>query len=1680
MWRLTVGEMTGRTVYKGQSIQFLGTIRAQVSAVFVEGRKVQSAFFGPNTRPIFRSESARYVLFIQMAREMWDFDAESSGEIVFNKVVNGFLPALFKKWLALKVRHLVTIILFARVEYDAGLATELAGTAVDSHYYTGVQPSGSRLPYKDFYRVVVSEMASIEWTTILYQLKKEFNYFRRDISLHHQTAMAAAVPAAEDAATRHPSTSRIRAQSSAAMYGNILEAINLASSQFAHDYIDRDLTRTGISVVVITPGPGVFEVEYDALRRTTDALVGNGIGIDLICIPKMPLHSVPLFKYRNPLYDPGRRHQLQLDIPPNEDGTPRQSAPIIGSFLSRTEYLSSKKPEGNAPRVDFNPDVDMMTSEEWHYALPQWLHVSYWTGSSEEALSYQGLALAVSSQDEFTIRCRMYDLQMRSILEMNEIEILPLYEDRVFQRVMSEHGYTAKPRQVDSDNYPVVDIVRAPDMLTDHVIGFHKFAPEKAAKAGEKYPWKELIEFDVSRARLPKLRKVLEPANQINNIEDRDKADDGSVFGAFVSEKRGSLSFHPAPGPVSLPTSKIVDDGRTGTAALDSRLSPTRAIPRFMRQISLGQRGFGIATPKAAVAAQHVNAEGSPAALSKNLVSGGTPSLMLSQRPVSPATTSSVSASLVAAERSRSAEGAQNTSPLPIAIKSSQAAAESGARLQAGSLFPPPMARSFRPQNETEVVSLSSAMKAHEAQKLHDAKLQARDAVRPKMAQLADLSPWLTVLNPSNPDKTRPDVVSFHSRWQHVFPRPFETSVMKWKSLCCPAAVPLTTEYFPTKAQLDTEYERKPYSIIQNLDDEVREDAKSREDLLRELVSLRFSHGFQVVIGPRISEAFGHTTLRIADLFSKENIAEDGMSIFMSIGNTIHQLTCVGEAEVEVTIYLRRSTEPQQHLDGHVALYRPAIRTLLDSQYVSREIDIVTPKPEQNWSFIDSYIAGHTDELTENLRFWRARFVLIPMEARHQSWPRSVAGDSPEEIRLEGIRKLAQTWQKNRYIPPSERKYHSAGPRKRKAINDLGIVFKTEDPSVVIAAELESLPLLENLDASARKGQLIVNKERFKKSTLNLAALAEAIQQPVENGGVQMRNRRWHIRLHYNCFIGSDMTTWLLENFEDIESREEAEALGKMLTAPEGDERKDKDKDEGKKEKEKRLFVHVEHRHPFRDGQYFYRIVEEYAKPVPPGWFNTRRRADVSVPSTPLSENMPRDTSRPGLSRPTSIHEATSQVSGTGTPTQPLGSGQRPRVVLSKVIKYDVDQRKRSYRPERINLHYDRLHNPDNCYHIRIDWMNVTARLIEDAIRMWSKEAAQYGLRLVEVPIAEACTITEVNPFRQPLRIKLATPPPLQQPAVFFDQTSFSAQPQPGRHYYQKAILRKFDFVLDIEAASNFPPDVDVTYSWGKPDYKYSQYIHRSGHLLAEITDDGDFLLLANKLFNNRAVVMHPPPNSRFGEQQGPPVSGPLDRATRMMSSSAYSNYGIIEPTPISSPMLKPSAAGMPPPTHSSPAVRPGQPDYMGANPQGEPTSGTGPGTGIGGGGASGGAGTFVTNRSSPSLEPEAIKDELVAFCSNAAILEAFYKETLERGTQALSSSPPATGAAAEQNDSDVLEGNIPALGLPPGVLGGTNSGANSGTPRSGAGSGVPAMVGSFLRRGSVQYEGLSPGQSTR
>ncbi|KAI0971421.1 vacuolar membrane-associated protein iml-1 [Xylaria arbuscula] len=1632
MWKLAVADLADRTVYKGQVIYFLGTIKATITTVFVDGRKVQSAFFGRQTHPIFRSESARYMLFIQMAREMWEFDSDGSGEIMFYKVVNGFLPALFKKWTMLQVKHLVSIVLFARVEYDTGLTTDLANTALHDTYYTGFQASGNKRPYKDFYRVVVSEISSGEWTKILDQLKKEFNVFRRDINIHHRAAMSNAIEIPEDPATKGASISKIKAEPSAAMYGNFLEAIGLASSTYASDYIDRDLLRTGISIVLISPGPGVFEVEYESLRRTTEALVGNGIGIDLICIPNLPLHSVPLFRYRNPHFISANQRS-QPRVLRSHDSTPKQATPLASSYSTIHESMSGIKVNDSSSRSEATGSTS--ATDEWAFALPQWLHVSYWTGKSEEALAFHGATLSAvnhslssNSQDEFAIRCRLYDLQMRSVIETNEIETPYLSSDPRFSIPMSKpYNESSHPR-----NRRGLD-------LCEPVYGFQKFTPGKLTKPGETSLWKQLQSFDESRSRLPP-RGQPSTSTGYRELEEHTKKqliEDTGLFGTSIGDKR--ISGPPIVLSSSVASSQAESEGiqssvasrRDSTASAQPKYIPARA-PKLMRHISLGHRGFGIAASKAASAElkmEHVNAYQSNG---KSVVKTPSSSSLAPMTPTQSASRTisrppAVSALTPSYEHRRfhldeQIQGLGPISPTrPIQIRAPSSSIDQISTLKSGPIVPHSVHRDDRDTKYSDV------LREEDQKKLYNSKLRAGGVpeLPSTLSPTTAMAPWLVVLNPSNPDASRVNDSILFSRWQHVFPIPSEMKVMKWKSLSCPAAVPLTTEHFPSQSQFNTEYQRQPYNISQELDEEVGEEQASRAEFLQDLVSARFAHGFQVIIGPSVAKAFDQKAVRIADIFSIDKTVGDGTCIFMGIGNTIHQLSCVNGTEVEVNIFVRKPTESLMQLGHTLSLYKPAIRTMFDKTYESLDIDIMTPKSERNWNYIDSYLAGHTDEMTENLRYWRARFVLIPMFPRTSSIPQVKNEDDVEEIRLEGIKKLAQIWQRHRHLSSVERHFQSVGTKKRDP-NPLDIIYKTEDASVVIAAEMETLPLFENAEGIHRKG-LVSNKERFSKSNFNVAALAEAIQQPIEAGGIRMQTRRWHFRLHYHCFIGSDMTTWLLDNFEDLESREEAVELGNTLMVYDDDKSRDKDK-EAKKERERGIFVHVEKRHNFRDGQYFYQIASDYAKLHPPGWFN--RKKDVSVPSTPAMENLSVNSPRPfqpNVSRPGSIDDERSQTSGLATPivgpANTAGS-RRPKVVLSKMMKYDIDPRKKSFRPERINLYYDRLHNPDNCFHIRLEWMNVTTKLIEDALRNWGIIAGQHGLRLVEVPITEACRINEINAFRRPYRLKLAIPPPTQHPTSYYNPGSFSPQPQADKYFFHKALLKKFDYVLDYEAASNFPSNVDVSYSWGKPDYKYSQYIHRSGAHLVQIADDGDFLLVANRLYTNRVAATLPTQPQARNEST---LSWPIG------ANNPYANYRTIESAPVASPMTRPVLFG-------STSLRPTHPE---ASPV-RSVSGLKPGG--------------VTTTAFPV--PEALKDILVNFCTDERSLDTFYKETLERGLE--------TPLAAPIDPGVVPDAGIPSLGLPPGILsaGGGDLFASP-TPRAN----TPSLATSLLfRRGSVQY----------
>ncbi|KAF2829191.1 hypothetical protein CC86DRAFT_345737 [Ophiobolus disseminans] len=1688
MWRMAISELSKRTVYRGQKLLFMGTIKASIKHIYINGQSVHSGYFSPRTKPVFRSESARYVLFIQMSKEMWDFDAEGAGEIMFNKVVGGFLPDLFKRWLRVSARHLVTIILFTRMEYD-GSAT--LGQQKHTASRDDQEPQSKNT--RDFYRVVVSDMASGDWVNILYQLKKEFKTFLREVSTCPRNS------------EQERSSTAVAGRPSSASQGNILEAINLAAAQFAKDYIDRDLVRTGISVIVVTPGTGVFEVDYNMLKLTTDTLMGSGIGIDLVCLSPMPLHSVPLFKYRAPrlISTLGPRKPKRADerrdsvkkYPEPDDKTPRQYESMFRS-MARTNPATT---------TQFLP-VDPITLpgeelEGWRFAMPYWADVSFWSGLSDDFLDLtkpRKADLIVKRSRKkgriFSLRCRLYELQMMGVMEneLGDISMPYLEEDPTYPHLLHhfveisdqdtseseisntathatgsycsrghrENGEphlnaTSHAQKAWMDAYddavfsPLNEMAmvfdpgrrsgsrpsESPEVSRGSYLStsfrsvsssygktarpppdatFHQLMREKSKELEESSPRNHIHQYleqrpsGVPRADVLRRQKTLERNSlDLNRPNMHRRGGSGDSQGPHRS-MQSTPGHSPAPSRGHSPPRRI--GLQPVTKAL--MVAPTKAEvnPRpgnwFLRQISFGGKA-AIAQPtianatidisqgnvKPAMLTVEKNQKGAIAErlASTRVISTEKPSEPIAIRTASRAdiapdlpSSNQPIRSVETVRGSRSAQSKPPSQPSSVSRDPGSTFLLAGSRALGDSVPPKP------------TLSSSSG---------------AKDVPR-TLSPTSAIAPWAVLVNPCNPTKNSINPRNQFRRWHHVIPRTLKTGTVKWRSLCAPAAVPLTHEWFPSAEQVATEYNESPYKITQNDDDEMQETPKSRESLIRELIAFRLSHGFQIVVGSSVAEFSGRQEKALGSILAPEYMSVDGDTVFMSVGNSIHQLVCVAGGEVEVKRFNRKPTtalESSAGIDTPFP-YRAYIRTAFEQNYNARDIVLRPPRKEYNWNFIDTFLAGYHDELSDVLRFWRARFVLIPVEIPHvnrRPLP-MLAEDSEEEIRLEGIRKLTQLLQRYRYVPPEERHFQSAASKKQKDPNPLAIEYHTRDPSVILAAGPEVA--LFNETESEFQTSLFSEAEKYQASNFDLKKLAEDLQG---EHGIPMIDRRWHWKLHNSCFLGFDLVNWLLPNFKDIETRDEAVELGNELM-------------------NKGLFMHVQRRHQFRDGNFFFQIASEFRTPRESrmGWFGMRK-SDKSVPSTPLSDG-PRTSplivkTNSNKSRPSTANSSSTSSSGKDgekTPTR-VGSPKR-KVTLSRVMRYDVDSRKRSYRPEIISLHYDRLHNPDNCYHIRIDWMNATAKLIEDAIVTWATSVEKYGLKLVEVPIAEVANIVDHHPFRSPYTVKLALQPPKAQPEPFWDTTHLSPQYFKADDFaYQKALLRKLNFVLDMEAITSFPSDIDVTYSWGNPDYKYTQFIHRSGMLLAQITDDGNFLLLANRLAHNRAKD-----NSRIR---------PTDPYEHKKATTDGSQSTRIPSTPAE--RVNPHRSPF-----SSPLARPVQDSSL--------------------------LHTALQERWQSSPTPlagvkiqtaEQAKDELEAFCSDVNLLSAFYSEAFR---QAPSPSPRIR---------PVTDDHIPSLVIPPAINIRDASPGNAGWTLSstfGRGLGMGEMAGIAGRRTGSEGSG--------
>lgn len=691
---------------------------------------------------------------------------------------------------------------------------------------------------------------------------------------------------------------------------------------------------------------------------------------------------------------------------------------------------------------------------------------------------------------------------------------------------------------------------------------------------------------------------------------------------------------------------------------------------------------------------------------------------------------------------------------------------------------------------------------------------------------------WIEVSNPSAPVSAEMAGSLIPGRWKDVFPKYVAKKYSKWRSLTAPAELPVTTSLFPTSSDFDTNFVFRNHSVSLNLDQEIYN--QTSYDLLRNMIYLRLLTGFQICIGDNVKKVEKARGKETEDPLIVKYLTEDNYTnakIFMMIDNEIHRISCGYDGVIDVQRYIRKN---EVNVFDPISSYIPWIKTRYETSYRQTDIDPLRATRESfNWNQLDQVLAGYGDSVIEsNKKRYKSKFVVLPTEVPPTTFSSTVNGRketlSAEEIRLEGLRRLISSISRSRMRTEGDTDNRKS--RKEEILPE--VLFYTGSLFNFIDEQKEILKTSGN---TLKDSIFIEDGDRLTKD-IELAKLAHEMQHG--NKPLTLVNRKWHWKRHQNCFIGLELVNWLIEHFSDIDTREEAVLYGQDLM-------------------NRKLFVHVENRHGFLDGHYFYQITPEYVCEA------HRLEKTVSVDRKFSAEaNMPQrkgSTSNKSESNKTTISmtmiSATNSRQSEDVQTKHEDNSQEPNnstVLLSTAVSVDLDPTGKSHKKEICTVHYDRVHNPDHCFHIRLEWLTATPKLLDDLINNWYRLCDRYGLKLVEIPWDELCAIPSINPFHSFVDIKLAInpwhDPEFNDAEIFFH----------NRFYYHIYLLEKSGFLLDNRASKFLQHqeiDYEIVYSWGKPKFKFAQYVHSTGAYIAEIRENGDLFLAPNNIHISRVNI---------------------------------------------------------------------------------------------------------------------------------------------------------------------------------------------------------------------------------
>ena len=1316
MW-LIRNKIQNTSIHLNERLQFMDSLRFAVTGIYKDGKKFFSGYIGEETKVIIRSESARFFFIIQITEEMWHF--QEDGEVLFQKVVNSIFPKILKKWIKIGTNHNISIVFTTSVD----ITTKDGGSDNDINDKI---PGYKSINNKDYYRIVVDEVNISHWKDIMDTLRKEFLEFKKEL-----------LNVISEDGYYH-----IQGKLSSSVKTNILESINMVATTLLNPFRQIDLRHTTTHVMIISPGAGLFDVNYDLLKLTTKKLLSLEFTIDIVCLASPPMHIVPLFRY-----------------------------------------------------------ID--NDESLRFCVPTWLSISFWNDDSKKYQNWKPT-------------CKIYDLQTLNLTENNINSVLQPKDLPYFGNIKRLDNFTSAYDQnifKMNDEKIKDELKKTVDYfdVTQKLYHQHRNSSSNSSLKNQK-PSQLNNRLSNNNLNLGSKYILHSPTPQKPLLQKVD-----SSQATFIRNENGTI---------------LEDD----ESLLTESKSKEEQKPKFSEAINT------LKTVKSSSQAPNI---------AKRFVNLFNPKGSDTTTDVS--TNKEDSLKTLRNADKRFGNKSNNHSAMP----------RTGSQVRnSGKLF------GSNPNSGTSSPMFKDNKTNEEL---------STDSPRSKKAMKFQYDYLVDIENPSkafDPERAD-DLIS--QRWKDVYPKKLSKSTSKWRSFTTPADLPVTTDVCPTPSQYLNNYVLRNYCVSLNNDKSGPKLSTNEFELIRNLVYTRLLAGFQIIENKeklkKLEDIYFKTTLVTPSTILNDVNSFKQKSVYLLGNDEIHRICCGFDSVIEVKQYINKTDRIS---DFSVPVESTMIKTRYEHQYRRASLDPLNSfRTSINWNKLDQYLAGYTD-VDENINGYgiggnkvsggsykfRSKFCVLSTEVPEFAKKLFNKKDEldNEEIRLEGLRKLIAVLYKLRYRSDKEKKTS----RREEILPE--IYFYTGKIQEFIQDQESSLSELINFNSESNDLELITSKSPDA-SVLGLSTSSDisTIAHEIQHGDkkLNLSTRSWRWISYQETFIGSEFVNWLLKNFNDIETREQAVSFGNYLM-------------------EHGVIEHVLKTHSFLDGNYYYNIGKNYrdsmpktdqansskptvlnplsARKSPPSFnhlLNVKSNKSVTNNSLTIDSRIQKTNSDHSDGKSEKLNRSNS----TSSTAQNTIESKKRQIMLSSMLELDLDPMRKSTKPQILTVHFDRVHNPDHCFHIRFEWLTTTPRLVDDLINNLSKTADMYGLKFVEMPWEEVVSLNTFNPFYSSVYIELALNP------LFDQQFNDPLILEKSKYYYHIYFLESSGFLLDNRGSDSFDNNdsigYEIVYSWGKQTFKNIQFVHKTGAYIAEIIQDGSLFLAPNNIHLSRVNTLT---NSSNGE----------------------------------------------------------------------------------------------------------------------------------------------------------------------------------------------------------------------